>query len=181
MRMERHEQIPVIVAKFFNEARDTNPYASAATLRSLDHVIRTGLADSMAHAAAAWRMAYQEQNRIVGTPTRENPFPDRDAMAKLRLIKETADAASEWVSRIHALEAPSNDRVYHRIRDNDQLLELLIDVDYQLAAAADAIEQATDGLKVQNAEERLAAFRAQLDAFANAVRERSRLIKSVPA
>ncbi len=179
--MERHEQIPVIAAKFFNEARDTNPYASAETMRALDHVIRTGLADSLAHAAAAWRAAYQEQNRLIGTPTRENPFPDREAMAKLRQIKETADAASEWVSRIHALEAPASDRVYHRIRDNDQLLELLIDTDYHLAAAADALEKATDGLTAQNADERLAAFRGQLDAFADAVRERTRLIKSVPA
>ncbi len=181
MRMERHEQISVIVAKFFKEGRDTNPYASAEAMRSLDHVIRTGLADSLAHAAAAWRAVYQEQNRVMGTPTRENPFPDREALAKLRQLKETADAASEWVSRIHALEAPANDRVYHRIRDNNQLLELLIDVDYQLAASADAIEAATDGLTARNADERLATFQTQLDAFAQAVRERTRLIKSVPA
>lgn len=178
--MERHEAITVVVAKFFNESRDINPYASTETMRSLDHVIRNGLADGLARAAAAWRAVYQEQSRRIGAPTREHPFPDPADMAKLRQYKQMADTVSGWVSRVHALEAPSNDRVYHRIRDNDQLLELLIEADYHLASTAASLDRMTDTLSTDTVDAVAPEFEAQLNVLASAIRERSRLFVPAP-
>ena len=178
--MERHEAIASIVAKFFKENRDMNPYASADTMRSLDHVIRTGLADGLARAAAAWRTVYQQLSRDVGIPTRDHPFPDQAEISRMRQYKQLADTLSEWASRIQALEAPSNDRVYHRIRNNDQLLELLIDTDYRLASIAESMDRLADTLRLTNAEELRVEFLSQLEALGNAIRERSRTITAVP-
>ncbi len=178
--MERHEQIAQVALKFLNESRDINPYASSDSMRALDHVIRNGLADGLARAAGVWRSLYQRQSRVVGVPTRDRPFPDAQQMALLREYKRAADTLSEWVSRIHALPAPANDRVYHRIRDNDQLLELLIATDYQLATIADGIDHAADGVAIANAAESLALLDAKMAELEAQVTERSRLLTHIP-
>lgn len=178
--VERHEQVAVIVAKFFSERRDTSPYASADTMRSLDSAIRNGLADRVARAAAAWRLVYQEQSRVVGTPTRDNPLPDPAEMALLRDYKRIADSLSERVSRIHALAAPANDRVYHRIRDNDQLLELLIVQDYTITMIADRLDRLADSLTALSAAELRPAFAEQLAQLDAAVKERTQMLSSIP-
>ena len=178
--MERHEQIGAIAAKFLNESRDVNPYATADTMRALDHVIRNGLGDGLGRAAAAWRAVYQQQSHRVGVPSRDHPFPDADQMALMRECKRISDALSDWVSRVHALPAPASDRVYHRIRDNDQLLELLIAADYHLAAVAEAIERLSSTVTVDKAKDLTAEFDEKLAELESAVADRSRMLSSVP-
>ncbi|MCY0909887.1 MAG: hypothetical protein OWR62_16030 [Sulfobacillus thermotolerans] len=177
--MERHEALSVISAKFFSERRDTNPYASAETMRALDQLIRNALSDGLARAAAVFRGLYQHESRRLSIPSREHPLPDPNAMVRLRELKRIADVLSEWVSRVHALPAPSNDRVYHRIRDNDQLLELLIEVDYQLASSASALDGLTDDLTVDQLDEVLPRLEAHLNTLGKAVRERSRIVSGI--
>lgn len=178
--MERHEQIGTIVAKFFHERRDVNPYASADTMRALDHVIRDGLAGGLARAASVWRSMYQEQSRRVRVPTRDNPLPDAQQMADLREYKRLADLLSERVSMVHALPAPANDRVYHRIRNNDQLLELLITTDYGLAVIAESLDRLGDGITRETASQARGAFERKIAELDAALKERSRLLSSVP-
>lgn len=178
--MERHEQIATIVAKFLSERRDVNPYASADTMRALDHVIRNGLADGLARAASVWRSVYQEQSRLVGVPTRDNPLPDAQQMADLRAYKRLADMLSERVSAVHALPAPANDRVYHRIRNNDQLLELLIATDYGLAIIADSLDRLGDGVTRKTASPTRVAFEKKIAELDAALKDRSRLLSLVP-
>jgi len=177
--MERHEKISVIVDKFFRERQDQNPYASAEKMRALDALIRNGLADGLARASAAWRGVYQTQSRTIPMPTRENPFPDSLALARVRAFKRMSDNLSEWVSRVHALEAPANDRVYHRIRNSDQLLELLIALDYQVATTADAIDRLADTLTVSTTETLQPLFENKLQELESQLRERSRILSSV--
>lgn len=177
--MERHERVAAVVAKFFHESRDINPYASADTMRALDQIIRNGLADQVARAAGAWRAIYQQQSRIVGTPTRDKPFASAEMMAVMREFKQRADALSSLGSRVHALPAPSNDRVFHRIRDNDQLLELLIAMDYQLVGIAEAIEQLAAALTLANAKELGVQFSLKVAELENLVRERGGLLSQV--
>ncbi|MCL4493443.1 MAG: hypothetical protein M1294_01345 [Firmicutes bacterium] len=177
--MERHEAIPVIVAKFFQESRDVNPYASAVTMRAFDQVIRNQLADSLARSAGQWRALYQQQGHLVGTPSRDHPFPDKEAMDSLRRLKQLADNVSQTVAHIHALEAPSSDRVYHRIRNNDQILEMLIDVDYQLATTAAAIDDLTNRLTLEGWKEIEPAFQERLAQLIQGIRNRSRIVSEV--
>lgn len=173
--MERREKVAVIVAKFFCESRDVNPYASAETMRALDHIIHNSLADGLARAASKWRQVYQELSRSVGVPTRANPFPDAHAMERARRAKRMADSLSEWVSRVQTLAAPANDRVYHRIRDNDQFLELLIAQDYNIALTAEKIDHLADTLTLGSAESLEPTFSNELSVLESAIRERTRM------
>jgi hypothetical protein len=177
--MERHEKIMTLAVKFFSERRDVNPYASADSMRALDQLIRNGLADGLARAASAWRTVYLAQSKVVGVPTRENPFPDAGAMAAMRQYKALSDTLSGWVSSIHALGAPSSDRVFHRVRDNDQLLELLIETDYSLSAIADELDRMAGNLSLADAPNAAAQFDAKLSELDRAVKERTRLLSAV--
>ncbi|PSR34182.1 MAG: hypothetical protein C7B46_06430 [Sulfobacillus benefaciens] len=138
--MEKHDSVQEIVAKFFSEARDINPYASAATMRALDQVIRNTLSGDLVAAAAVWRHRYQEASAEIPAPSRDNPFPDHHLLQKAKQLKALADHLSQLASQVAALEAPSQDRVYNRIRDNTALLDTLIEVDRALAAIARRIE-----------------------------------------
>lgn len=141
--MEKHDSVQEIVAKFFSEARDTNPYASAATMRALDQVIRNTLSGDLVASAAVWRRRYQEVSAEIPVPSRENPFPDRNLLQKAKRLKALADRLSQVASQVAALEAPSQDRVYNRIRNNTALLDMLIEVDRGLALVARRIEVST--------------------------------------
>ncbi|MCY0877869.1 MAG: hypothetical protein OWU84_02855 [Firmicutes bacterium] len=178
--MERHERLAVIVDKFFHEKRDTNPYASAETMRALDHLVRIHVTDAMARAAAQWRAVYVDASRAMGTPTRTQPLSNVSAMSQSRLYKQLADRLSEWVARIQALPAPANDRVYHRIRDNDQLLELLIAHDYQLITLAEQLERESMHVTLDSAEALRPTVETLLKTLTDAVMERNRMLSAVP-
>ncbi len=178
--MERHEKVLKVAAKFFDESRDVNPYASAATMRALDALIRNAIADGLARAAQKWRSVYQAQSRLIGVPTRDNPFPDPKALTLLKDYKRMADGLSEWVSRLHALPIPSNDRVYHRIRDNDQLLELLIAQDYAITIISESLDHLGDSLTSASAEALSLQFTEKLAELEAAIASRSRILSNVP-
>ena len=177
--MERHEKVTKVVAKFFNENRDTTPYASADTMRAFDQTIRNGLADGLARAASTWRAIYQRQSQVVGTASRDKPFLDREMMAALRDYKQWADMLSGLGSRIHALPAPANDRVFHRIRNNDQLLETLITLDCQLAIIAEAVDELGHTLTLDNAGELGSQFSSKVTELEGVLSERSSLLSKV--
>lgn len=178
--MERHEKVSKVAAKFLYESRDINPYASAASMRALDALIRNSIADGLARAAQKWRLVYQAQSRLIGVPTRDKPFPDAEALAQLKEYKRMADELSEWVSRLHALPAPSNDRAYHRIRDNDQLLELLIAQDYAITVISESLDHLGDSLTSASAQALSLQFTEKLGELEAAIVSRSRILSNVP-
>lgn len=128
--MERQEKFRAVVRQFLQESADTNPYASAEKVRAMDRVIRNTIADDLAHAAGMWRRAYQTQAAALGHPTRERPVPTAEDLARVKALKMIADRLSALASAVMELETPASDRVYHRLRDNDLLLDQLVDEDY---------------------------------------------------
>ncbi len=177
--MERHESVPIILAKFFSERRDVNPYASAAMMRSLDQVMRNQLANSLALAAAQWRQLYQEQGRALHTPSRAQGLPDADALNQLRHLKAQADALSTLTAHIHALGAPASDRVYHRLRNNETLLTQLIDLDRQLAENATAFDQILPQLTLESWPVLEADFHTHLEGITQGLRLRAQLLTDI--
>ena len=128
--MERQEQWLAVVRQFLHESADTNPYASAEKVRTLDRVIRNTIADDLAHAAGMWRQAYQAQAAALGHPTREHPVPTAEDLAQVKALKRIAERLSALASAGMALETPASDRGNHRLRDNNLLLDTLWDMDY---------------------------------------------------
>ncbi len=137
--MERHDTWPVALDKWLSEARDANPYATAESLRSWDNVIRNHVADALEAVAGQWRLWYTEAHRTLPTPTRAHPWPDREAMAWVQDLKRVADQCSAEASRVRAQEMPAEDRVFHRLRAHDGLLDLLMACDARLAGHVDAL------------------------------------------
>lgn len=174
--MERHEGLLVIVGKFLSESRDVNPYASAATMRALDQAIRNALAGDLARLAAAWRGLYQGASARIPAPSREHPFVDRALLDHVKALKQVADQLSALSSQAAAMEAPSNDRVYNRIRKNDVLLETLIELDRNLALTARQIE---DGV-VADEPASIIQIQSTMQQLEALIGERRRLLAPIP-
>lgn len=173
--MEKHDSVAEVVAKFFSEARDTNPYASASTMRALDQVIRNTLANDLVSAAAVWRRCYQEASARIPAPSRDNPFPDKMLIQAAKQKKAVADRLSALGAQVVALEVPPEDRVYNRIRDNTALLEMLVEVDRGLAWAAHRLEELT-----QSPDQESAGWEESLSKLEALLRQRRQLIGGSP-
>lgn len=156
--MERQEKIAAIVQQFWHESADTNPYASAEKVRALDRIIRNTVADHLAYAAGLWRGAYQVYMTTLGHPTRDHPLPSASDLAHGKALRRIAEELSALAATVLALETPTSDRVYHRVRDNDVLLDALVDMDYAAIAlsrrlttispdAPEATAQMTDAMR----------------------------------
>ncbi len=174
--VERHEGVLVIVAKFLSESLDTNPYASAATMRALDQAVRNTLSGDLTQLASRWRALYQDTSAKIPLPSREHPFPDRGLLDQAKALKAVADQLSQLASQATALEAPSNDRVYNRIRKNDVLLETLIEIDRNLALTARQMEEQRESLDADNLKE----IRTNMHQLEALMGERRRLLAPIP-
>lgn len=170
--MERQDAWPVALDKWRSEARDTNPYATADSLRAWDGVIRNHVADALEGAASRWRGWYTEAHRALPTPSREHPWPDRGQMARVQELKRVADQCSGEASRVRAQEMPAHDRVFHRLRANDGLLDLLLACDARLAGHVDALWAAAAPGALAEEPARRRQLDAALAAVAAALAER---------
>jgi hypothetical protein len=137
--MERKEPWSVAWRKWLSESSDTNPYATADSLRAWDNVIRNAAADALEAAAARWREWAMSAQRALPMPSREHPLPDPEQMAAVRALQRTAAACSDKAAAVRALEMPAHDRVFHRLRNQEPLLEALIAYDAELAACVEAL------------------------------------------
>jgi hypothetical protein len=131
--MERREPWPKALEKWLSEAADTNPYATAETMRAWDNVLRGALADGLEAAARRWRDWAVDAQKAMPTPSREHPWPDPGLLANVRSLRETAARCSDLAAAVRALEMPGEDRVYNRLRSHGPLLDLLLAYDSQLA------------------------------------------------
>ncbi len=168
--MEKREPWPAALNKFLHEAEDTNPYATAETMRAYDQLLRNAAQGALSEAAAQWRSRAQEFAQTIPQPSRAQPFPPVGQMQQLKALRSRADVLSQLASQVTALEVSPSDRVHHRVQNGTLLLETLIEMDrtllYMLADVLAAEEmEALDG--------KIAAVRAQLH-------ERHRLLAEVP-
>ncbi len=170
--MERQDAWPVALDKWLSEARDTNPYATAEGMRAWDSVIRNHVADALEAAASRWRGWYTEAHRALPTPSREHPWPDRDQMARVQDLKRVADQCSAEGARVRAQEMPAHDRVFHRLRGNDSLLDLLLACDARLAGHVDILQAAAEPGALAEEPARRRKLEAALAAVAAALAER---------
>lgn len=157
---------------------DSNPYASPATMRALDSLIRSQVADQIARAAARFRGAYAEGHARLGHPSREAPLPDSAALEALRSLKAKGDRLSNLSAAVSALPAPANDRVWQRVRDHRNLLELLIEYDYTLVAESRKLGPWAEAALLSGAGGN--DLESALAPIQRTLRERSDLLLSVP-
>jgi len=138
--MERHDPWPVALEKWLSEAQDVNPYASAASMRAWDNVIRNHVADALEAVAGQWRRWYTEAHGALPTPSRDHPWPDRAQMAAVQDLQRLAADCSAEAASVRAQEMPGQDRVFNRLRSHDGLLDLLMACDARLAGHVDRLQ-----------------------------------------
>ncbi len=165
------------VAAWFKAA--DNPYASAQTMRQLDGMIRNQLAAALAEAAARWRLSYTDYHRAMPPSSREHPFPPREQVARLNALRRVADQLSNLASTVRALPAPSNDRVWQRIRDQRQLLEMLVEYDSLLAEYGEVLNRWSQSVDPTTSAVGEAELAEQLTPITKVLRERSEWLRSV--
>jgi hypothetical protein len=174
--LELTEKIRVVAAAVFSTA-STDPYATGSSMRALDSLIRSRVAETLAHAAAAVRTQYTDAHQALGHPSRENPFADAEKLRDLEQIKRLSEQLSNLGSLVSALPAPANDRVWQRLRKNRSLLELLIEYDYTLVEHTASLERRVQSANLSDG---LNDILAMLDPIKNLLRERSDLLSAVP-
>jgi hypothetical protein len=147
-------------------------YGHKERLRDDDRLVRERAASSLVDAAAAVRRAEQEARRRLPPSTREQPFPPPDRMAIVRDLSELGRAVGDLEGRLRALPYPHADRTWARLRTEAVVLELLLEHDLALVAAADAVRAAAEAMGAEATAMSLAATRNALVRCEHAVRER---------
>jgi len=79
--------------------------------------------------------------RFVPPLTRANPDPPAEAMAQLRTIEAAQQALSSVESHIRAMPVPTQDRTWWRIRQEQNLLEQLLNFDLTLVRSSEQLYQ----------------------------------------
>ncbi len=165
------------VAGWFKTA--DNPYASPQSMRQLDGMIRNQVASALSEAAACWRLAYTAYHQAMPPASREAPFPPPEQMARLNALRHIADQLSNLAATVQALPAPANDRVWQRIRDQRQLLEMLVEYDALLAEYAEVLNHWSQSIDPATSPHSQTELAEHLTPLAKVLRERSEWLRSV--
>jgi hypothetical protein len=81
------------------------------------------------------------QRRFIPPLTRENPFPPQEALAQLREMEELQQEISRLESHIRGMSVPTQDRIWWRFRQEQALLNQLLNFDLRLIRESEQIYQ----------------------------------------
>ena len=133
---------------------------------------------SLGQAGAALKALEAEYaRRFVPPSTRENPYPPRETMEKLRALTRVRERIGGLEGEIRGLAVPTQDKVWRRFRQEVPLLHDLLAQDHGLLLHTDEIARLAQSLtadtwQTDGADGPLSAALHQLD---TAVQERQRL------
>jgi len=119
-----------------------NFYNKTNQARTDDQLVRERASYNLGQAVmllAQLRSDYS--TRYVPPLTRANPDPPVEAMAQLRTIEVAQQALSSVESHIRAMPVPTQDRTWWRIRQEQNLLEQLLNFDLMLVRGSEQIYQ----------------------------------------
>ncbi|NWJ45831.1 MAG: hypothetical protein HXX08_08135 [Chloroflexi bacterium] len=119
-----------------------NFYDKKNQARADDLLVRQRATKSLNEAAeliARLEMDYQRQ--YIPAATRENPFPNSEAINRLRDLTLLRERLRELGARILGMPVPTQDKIWGRIRDELPLLNQLVQLDCQLVQFADELNQ----------------------------------------
>jgi hypothetical protein len=95
-----------------------NPYNSVNRARADDLLVRQRASGALGGAAThLGRLATEHTDRRIPPPTREQPFPPAEAMARLRQLESLRDQASALGAKIRVLVRPARQAPVRRVLD----------------------------------------------------------------
>jgi hypothetical protein len=127
-----------------------NFYRIENQLRADDLLVRQRAGAALGHAAARLdQLARQFQRTCIPAPTRDSPFPPADAMERLNAIRRSRQRVMDQNSFLQGMPAPAQDQIWRRLRDEQTLLESLINADIAMLRLAGEVEAQAQSLSAQ--------------------------------
>jgi len=121
-----------------------NFYRVENQLRTDDLLIRSKVSELLAEARAdivTATLAYRHEH--LPPPTRENPFPNPEAVHTAQSLDAAAAELTAIAAQIHSAPVPANDRMWQRHRSEANTLLQLSQIDKQMVILALALRSRT--------------------------------------
>lgn len=127
-----------------------NFYDSRNQARADDLLVRQRASGALAGAAQAVSALEQDfRRRFVPAATRDNPFPPAGAMEKLRELGRLRTRLLDLETQIVGMPVPTQDKVWWRFRQEENLLHTLLGYDFDLVQQAETATQDARALTVE--------------------------------
>jgi hypothetical protein len=132
-----------------------NFYDAGNVARANDQIVRDKAAGMLAETDRTLRALERDYRaRYIPPPSREQPFPDAQALAPLDELERLRKRIEALATTIRCFEAPGGDMVWFRIRQERATLERLLAFDVGLVGSVRALSQAVQALSVESIHER---------------------------
>jgi hypothetical protein len=157
-----------------------NFYRIENQLRADDLLVRQKAGASFGQAAAALeKLTQQFQRTCIPVPLREHPFPSADVMDRLNALRRTRQRVMDQATFLQGLSAPAQDKIWRRLRDEESVLQSLLQADVaMLRLAAEVLNQAQSiTCEAWKSAEGGAALEAVLDRWDATLRTRQDLLQ----
>ena len=119
-----------------------NFYNSTNQARADDLLVRERASYHLAQAAAMLtNLRAEYQSRFIPPLTRANPDPPQEAMAQVRQMEALQQELSAIESHIRGMPVPTQDRIWQRFRQEQGLLEQLLNFDLTLVRDCEQVYQ----------------------------------------
>jgi hypothetical protein len=154
-----------------------NFYRMENQLRTDDLLVRSKVSELLAAARTdVVNTGIKYRHEHLPPPTRENPFPNPDAVRTAKAIDEEAAALTAIAAQIRSAPAPENDRMWQRHRDEAHTLLQLGQVDKELVVIAAALRGQTQSGGSPWILEHLSEIRSATDNLRAILRKRADLL-----
>jgi hypothetical protein len=128
-----------------------NFYNRANQARSDDMLVRERASYNLAQAVSALAQLRSDYSvRFIPPLTRANPDPPAEAMAQVREIEAVQQAVSQVESHIRGMSVPTQDKVWWRFRQEQHLLDQLLEFDLRLVRSSEQVYQYVTQLTPEN-------------------------------
>lgn len=146
-------------------------------LRTDDLLVRSKVSELLADARTdIVNAGIKYRHEHLPPPTRENPFPNADAVRTAKSIDEAAAVLTAVAAQIRSAPAPENDRMWQRHRDEAHTLVQLGAVDKEMVIIAAALRSKTQSGGNAWIIENLSKIHSATDAMRVILRKRADLL-----
>lgn len=119
-----------------------NFYNKANQARADDMLVRERASYNLAQAVSSLAQLRSDYSvRFIPPLTRANPDPPVEAMTQVREIEAVQQAVSRVESRIRGMSVPTQDKIWQRFRQEQTLLEQLLEFDLRLVRDSEQVSQ----------------------------------------
>jgi hypothetical protein len=157
-----------------------NFYRVENQLRADDLLVRQKAGSFFGHTSARLeKLAEEYQHTVIPAPTRQQPYPPAELMERLNAIRALRQRVQNQGSFLQGLSAPTQDKIWRRLRDEQGLLSSLLQADLAMLQLAADIEKQVQSLSVNfwNSPDSATSLNAILDRWDVAVRARQDLLQ----